>query len=249
MRPPLGALVAALWFAPAVADEGVTGAEAVRLVQAAMAAAGVPAAAMAVPVRALPACAHTPRVAPQGKTWATAALACEAPQPWRRVLRTGSAAAVVAQHGAADGPATGPALVPVLVLVRPMQRGARIAPADLALRALAGTDPAQRLQDPAMAAGRRLRVALGAGQPVLERHLEPALDIEAGQTVTVQLTAPGMDIALAATALQSGVAGDRIAVRRGADGPPVEALVVAPGIVRVRPNMPRQPAVTGGNGG
>jgi flagella basal body P-ring formation protein FlgA len=222
----------------------IPGAEAVRLVQRAMADGGFAPAPMVAPVRPLPPCAHAPRVAPLAGDWAAAEFICDAPRPWRRVLRTGAVGAVVPAQGAAgDQGAPDVGQQAVVVLARPLARGARIGPDDLRIEPRARTDPAQHLQDAAFAEGRRLRVALGAGQALLERHLEPAFDVEPGQDIAIRLQARGMDIAMAATALDAGVTGDRVRVQPASGGAPIDAVVIAPGLVRVRPNMPRRTAV------
>ncbi|NEX45263.1 flagellar basal body P-ring formation chaperone FlgA [Pseudotabrizicola algicola] len=225
--------------------EPISGAAAVDLVRDAMRVAGVSVPEMAVPLRALPDCAHAPRVTPHGGSWATAELACDAPIPWVRLLRTGSAAAV-APPATGNPPArsSAPTAATTVVALRPLPRGTRISAQDLASGTAAGLAPALRLDDPALAIGRRLRVALRPGQPVLERHLEPALDVEADQPVTVLLTVSGIEIISTATARSGGTVGDRIALRKPDGGSDFEAVIIAPGIVRVRPNMPRRTAVT-----
>lgn len=229
---------------PALA-EGLSGAATLDLIRQAMAQAGAPAPRMAAPRRHLPPCATSPQVAPLAADWSVVTLTCAAPQAWRRVLRTG--APVASDAPRAPGAQSEPGLsLLVLTLNRPLPRGARIMADDLTLTALPGTDPAQVLHDPAQATGRKLRRALGMGQPLMERHLDPALDIEPGQTVTLQLTDGPIDIATSATALEGGVTGDRIPVQPASGGDPVEAMIAAPGLVRVRANMPRAFAVRGG---
>ena len=230
---------------PSVAQSVVSGEDALALIRQAMAEAGLAAPAMVAPRRSFPPCAAPPAVQPLANDWSTAALICDAPQPWRRVVRTGApvlprmAVAVPAPADQASGPM-------VLSLTRPLPRGARIGPDDLTLIPYAGADPAQMLTEPALATGRKLRRALGMGQPLLERHLDPALDIEPGQTVTVQLRHGVIDVATTATALAGGVTGGRIPVQPASGGDPLEAMIIAPGLVHVRPNMPRRTAVKSG---
>jgi flagella basal body P-ring formation protein FlgA len=232
---------------PIPAMAGITGTEAVALIHQAMQRAGQQPPAMVAPLRALPACDHPPAVQPRGEDWATVALRCTAPQPWVRMLRTGAPPAVLGALSRGNGAQPDAVAAPVVLTLRhPLPRGARVGADDLVLRPLTGIDPAQRLDDPARAVGRVLRRALGAGQPVLERHLDPALDIEPGQAVTLQLQQGPIQIAAPGTALAGGVAGARIPVRPASGGDPVEATILAPGLVRVRPNMPRRSAVLKG---
>lgn len=229
---------------PAVAQTGISGDAALDLIRQAMAQAGVQAPAMVAPRRGLPPCDTAPQVQPLANDWSSATLTCAAPQPWRRVIRTG--APVAPRAPVAAGPTTPDTAPLVLTLTRPLARGARVTADDLTLAPYTGADPAQVLHDPALATGRRLRRALGVGQPLLARHLDPALDVEAGQSVTVQLTNGPIEIATTATALADGVAGARIPVQPASGGDPVEATIVAPGLVRVRANMPRRSAVREG---
>lgn len=222
----------------------ITGEEAVRLVAQAMVDAGQVPPRMQAPVRALPSCSGTPRVTPLAGNWSSAEISCDQPTVWRRVLRTGAALSMPLSTRDSTGAAKNDLpLQTVLSVTRPLPRGARIGPDDVMLLSQAGTDPAQVLSDPDLAVGRKLRRAIGAGQPLLERHLDPLLDIEEGQTVTVQLQSQGIDIASTGKALAGGVAGDRILIDPPSGGHPVEAMILAPGIVRVRSNMPRRIAV------
>jgi flagella basal body P-ring formation protein FlgA len=98
---------------------------------------------------------------------------------------------------------------------------------------LQGVDPAQAITDPAQALQRRLRRALGPGQPLLERHLDPAQDIEPGQRVTVMLDVGAISIRQDGTALTGGRAGDRLRLQMAATRDPVEAVILGPGLARV----------------
>jgi flagellar basal body P-ring formation protein FlgA len=238
----LGLALGFACLAPAPAlSGGVSGGEAVALIRAAMQQHGLPAPDMAAPLRPLPACDHPPLVLPQAGGWATVALRCTAPLAWTRVLRTGSRAMMLQDDAPAAG--AGEAAPLTLTLRQPLPRGARITAADLVLHPVAGIDPAQRLRDPAQAVGRVLRRALGEGQPLLERHLDPALDVEPGQQVTIHLQQDAIQVAATGTALAGGRIGARIPVRPVSGGDPVEALIIAPGLVQPRPNMPPPDAV------
>jgi flagellar basal body P-ring formation protein FlgA len=236
--------VLAILLVPPVQAAPISGDDAVALIAAAMQRDGVAPPDMAAPLRALPRCDHPPEVSPVGGDWALAALRCAAPTAWQRVLRTG---ALARARGAATRDQAAPSSAPdaqmVLSLARPVPRGARITPDDLTLVAFAGLDPAQVLVDPAHATGRRLRLAVGAGQALLERHLEPLLDVEPAQTLTVQLRAASIEIATTATAITGGRIGDRITIRPVFGGPPIEATITAAGIVHVRANISDDPAV------
>lgn len=216
----------------------VTGEAALAAIREAMAAAGAPPPTMAAPLRALPDCTHTPVIAPRGGDWAVVELSCRTPV-WTRVLRTGApsgatVAAVgdttetsnVATHGDAAG-------AMVATLQRPVPRGHRITADDLVMVPLQSVDKAQAITEPERALGRRLRRALGPGQPLLERHLDPAQDIEPGQRVTLMLDIGAISIRQEGTALSGGRAGDLLRLQMASDRGPVEAMILGPGLARI----------------
>lgn len=202
------------------------------MVRAAMEAAGVEAGAFADPVRAYPACADDPVVSPRGGDWATAELRCAAPA-WVRALRTGAdPAAKVARKG--DMPATGPEVV---TLLRSLARGAMITQADVALRPMSERGAEDIFTDPSAVIGRRARVSLGEGQPVLLRQLEPAWLVEAGNPLVVSAEAGGLVVSVPGEALEDGQMGDVIRVRNLSSQREVKAVVTGTNIVTVQTNM------------
>lgn len=244
MRCPALLITLAL-LAQGAQARALTGAEAAALIADAMAQAGAPPPDMAPSLRTMPDCATVPAVSALTPDWGRVALECSGPRGWQRIFRTRvGAAAPIARDRAAAPPV---ASLPALALARPLPRGARIAADDLNQTTRpAAADGGQALTDPAHAVGRRVRQPLRAGQMVLERHLDPALDVEPGDAVMIALTAQGIEIIVTGTALGGGVAGDRIPVRPGPAGREVEALITARGAVRIRPNMRRIPAVRQG---
>jgi flagella basal body P-ring formation protein FlgA len=88
-----------------------------------------------------------------------------------------------------------------------------------------------------LAVGRRLRAAVQPGQPVLERHLDPAYDLNEGEEITLYLSQGAIEITLTARALENGWIGDRISVQPSNSERLVQAQVIAPGQARIRPNM------------
>ncbi len=227
LMPGLGPAAAAAGW-----PDGIPGAEVGRMVRAAMQAAGAEGAAFHDPVRAYPACDADPAISPRGGSWATAELRCAAPQ-WTRSLRTG--AEPVAQIAAAgEQPATGPAVV---TLVRSIARGAMIAEGDVALRPMSARGGDGIFTDPAAVVGRRARVALGEGQPVLLRQLEPAWLVEKGYPLALTAEAGGLMVSAPAEALEDGQLGDVIRVVNLSSGREVKAVVTAANIVVAQTNM------------
>lgn len=222
---------------PAWAASALDGEQTVRLIGRAMTAAGLPPPEMPVPARALPPCGHEPLVRPRLGDWRTVDLHCTAPGAWVRSLRTGAGVAVPATrvHAPDKARSTRPQ---VLGLARPLPRGARIGPDDLTLIDPGGPAPALALADRDLATGRRLRMALGVGQPLLDRHLEPLRDAEPGDRLTLQLASSGIEIAVEAEALEPARIGDRVRVRNLRSGREVSARLTARGLARVGANIP-----------
>jgi flagella basal body P-ring formation protein FlgA len=225
--------VMALVMTPAPALPGaISGADAVALVHDAMRSAGANIVPMAVPLRALPACDHTPVVAPVGGSWARVELRCDTPAPWRRILRTDSPVAAVAARDPSQPVTTQPL---ALVATRPLVRGQRLVASDLQLRPA----PARlgALTNPDLATGRRLRAAVADGQPILERHLDPAHDMLAGDQIALLLSRNGIDISLGAIALDNGWIGDRVRVQPANSTRVVQAVVIGRGQAQINPNI------------
>ncbi len=208
--------------APAAA-QGLSGAETAALVAAAMARAGVPG-APPVPVRALPPCSHTPHVEALNGSWSTAELRCDAPA-WKRALRTSAPASPAPRApDAADAADAG------VALIRPLARGSVIAAEDLA----SGPESARWHAD---LIGRRLKVALAPGQPVLPRHLEPDWLVTRGGPVALRVAAGPIEVLAPAEALEDGALGDLVEVRNLSSGATLRATVTARNLAEVRPNM------------
>lgn len=70
-----------------------------------------------------------------------------------------------------------------------------------------------RYADPAVLAGRRLRRPVAAGQPFLERDLDPVYAIERGAQVVAEATVGGARIAVPAVAQTPAVPGQRVWLR------------------------------------
>lgn len=213
--------------------EGVPGAEAARMVRAAMAAAGEAAPDFADPVRGFPACDGDPEVRPRGGSWATAELRCAAPV-WVRAIRTGAEPAIE-RTVRPDGPQSGPMVV---TLARSVARGEMIGASDVVLRPLPERGNEQIFTDPAMVVGRRARVGLGEGQPVLLRQLEPLLLVEAGNPLTLTASVDGLTVSAPAEALEDGQLGDVIRVVNLSSRREVKAFVTGRNIVSVQANIP-----------
>lgn len=229
-----GLAVLVVIVTPALGAEypaGVPGAEVGRLIRAAMAASGEAVPDFPDPARAFPACDTVPEVGPRQGRWATAEVRCAAPV-WSRAVRTGAGApAVVARAEPAD---TGPMVV---VLARSVAKGTMLVADDLTLAPAGARAPDGVFTDIAEVVGRRTRVALGDGRPVLLRQLEPVWLVAKGNPVVLVAQAGGLAVSAPAEALEDGGLGDVIRVTNLSSGRAVKALVTGANTVTAQTNM------------
>lgn len=225
---------AILWLALATPlgaagfPDGVPGAEVGRIVRAALAEAGQ-LAEMPDPLRPFPACNSAPMAAPRAGHWATVELTCPAPR-WSRALRTGIGPAVAPAASAAPAPQA-------VTLALSLPKGAVVTEADLTLADAAGHSADQTFRSTAEVIGRRLKAALGAGKPLLQRHLEPLWLVEAGAPLVLVAMAGGLEVSAPAEAMDSGALGDVVRVLNRASGREVKAVVTGPNRVAAQTNI------------
>jgi flagella basal body P-ring formation protein FlgA len=211
--------------------DGVPGAEVGRLVRAALAAAGQTV-ALIDPIRPYPPCDAAPVVTAQGGAWGNAEITCAAPR-WQRVLRTGLGPVprlTLTSHEPVDQPMA-------LTLRRSLAKGAPIGADDLELARIAGLGPDQVFTDPADVVGRHLRQNLGAGRPVLARHLAPRWMVTPGAPLVLVAQAGGLSVSAPAEALDAGGEGDVVRVVNLSSGRAVKAVVTGPNTVTAQTNM------------
>lgn len=226
--------VLVLAASPALAMEysgGIPGAEVGRLVRAAMEAAGERVTDFPDPARGFPPCAGVPEVLPRQGSWATAEVRCAAPV-WSRAVRTGAAAP--APLARPDLPDEGPMVV---TLGRSVAKGAVLMAEDLVLAPAGERTPDGIFTDPEAVVGRRTRVALGEGKPVLLRQLEPVWMVARGNPVVLMAAAGGLAVSAPAEALDDGAMGDVIRVTNLSSGREVKALVTGHNTVMAQTNM------------
>lgn len=87
--------------------------------------------------------------------------------------------------------------------------------------------------DPAAVAGQRLKRSVPPGTVLTSNHLQPAILIERGQTVTLTIRSDSLDISMSGKALMDGVENQRIRVQNTGSGRVVEGLVRSPELVEV----------------
>lgn len=231
MRAALVILILSTKVALAGYPDGVPGAEVGRLVRAALDSAGV-SVAVTDPIRPYPPCDAAPMVTPQDGGWGNAQITCAAPR-WQRLLRTGLGP-VPRITLTPDAPADQPM---ALTLRRSLAKGAPIGADDLELAPIAGLSPDQVFTDPADVVGRVLRQNLGAGRPVLARHLEPRWMVTPGAPLVLVAQAGGLSVSAPAEARDAGGEGDVVRVVNLSSGREVKAVVTGPNTVTAQTNM------------
>lgn len=220
---------------PVLADptDGISGEEARALVTEAMAEAGIAGAVTIAAARPLPACSHSPGIAPTvAGDWRSVDLRCTEPA-WVRTLRTAAPRPGTARE--VPGPQAMPGSAG-FVLTESLARGTVIEARHLAPANVTGT-AAGLVTEADTLLGRRLAVNMSSGRILLARHLEPRWQVTAGAPVVIASGDGGFSVNVAGVALADGQRGDRIAVRNSRSGRVIEAEVTGPDIVRVLPNM------------
>jgi flagella basal body P-ring formation protein FlgA len=127
-----------------------------------------------------------------------------------------------------------PAEVDVAVTARDLPRGSVLAEADLAYKPM----PAARATDSiarsiADIVGMETRRALRAGEPVRNIDIRRHALVAKGATVTMLFEADGLTLTFVGRALTDGAEGDVITVLNPSSYRQVQAIVTAPGTVRV----------------
>jgi len=124
---------------------------------------------------------------------------------------------------------------PVLVAVLPIARGTAVSAAQFAIeRRPLAAGAAARPAAPDAIDGTRLRRSLAAGEVLAAGDLEPVPFVRRGDKVTALAEAAGIAVAMQVTALEDGANGATITVKNDRSGKRLQAVVVAPGTVRVR---------------
>ncbi|KAA0217639.1 flagella basal body P-ring formation protein FlgA [bacterium] len=113
-----------------------------------------------------------------------------------------------------------------VALTRDARAGERITPDMCEVREHFTTRPFAGLASVESALGRELTRTLRAGDWLTESNTKPALLVRKGESVTLRAPLPGGGVlTTAATAMESGAAGERIRVRRARDAGPAVELV------------------------
>ncbi len=211
------------------------GAKVRDLVQAALTAAGRPGQPVVSANRGFPPCDTNPTVSPTGTGWHAVRLSCDTPQPWHRMIRVQGGTALPLRHAAPHPPPQD--RQSVLVLTESLRRGTVLGPAHLKRADMTATTPETRILTPEQAIGRRLKQDLGAGRPLLARHLEHDWLVQQNDPVTITTTVGAIRIDASGVALEQGQLGQAIRVINPSSGRTIHAIVTGANKVALRPNM------------
>lgn len=123
---------------------------------------------------------------------------------------------------------------PAVVATRPLERGAVIAAADVAVREVRVMRSQPLASSPEEAIGRRLGKSLQAGEPVLLNSLSLTPIIQRGDSVIITVRKPGFLVEVRGEALDAGAEGESIRVRNLQSRAVIQAVVVGSGRVEVQ---------------
>lgn len=183
--------------------------------------------------RPYPPCMDPLNVAPHQGGWQAVQVTCASPGGWNRVIRIEGGAAAPRLPGVTDDAPQRPALV----LTESLPRGTVLEATHLREAPIGARARGDLVMSPETAIGRRLKSNLGAGQPLLARHLEHDWQVDVGGPVTIATDLGGIRIEAAGVALEPGQMGQDIRVTNAGSGEVVHVTVTGRNKVTVRPNI------------
>lgn len=185
------------------------------------------------PNRPYPSCAKSLDVTPHQGGWHAVQVTCDGPGGWSRVIRIEGGTAAPRRPGVPEDQPQRPALV----LAESLPRGTVLEAGHLREAAIGARARGELVMSPETAIGRRLKSNLGAGQPLLARHLEHDWQVVEGGPVTIAKDLGGIRIEAAGVALEPGQMGQDIRVTNAGSGEVVHVTVTGRNKVTVRPNI------------
>lgn len=124
-----------------------------------------------------------------------------------------------------------------LMLTESLPRGTVLQAEHLRVAGIAANAQGDLVESMQTALGRRLKSNLGAGQPLLARHLEYEWLVDPDGPVTIVTAVGGIRIEASGIALEPGQLGQDIRVTNAASGQVVHVTVTGRNKVTVRPNI------------
>lgn len=208
------------------------GAELRAQIIAAGAAAGVTITPQLSANRGFPPCPAPVTITASDAAWSRVTLSC--PAGWTRVIRTDATPSAPLPRADAPGPGL---TTPAVVLTESLPRGTVLQPHHLTRTLIAAHGQTDLVQALDSAIGRGLRSNLGAGQPLLGRHLAPDTAVRRDRPVTITISAAPILIEASGIAIEDGQIGQDIRVRNTSSDRIVHVTVTGPNKVAVQPNI------------
>ena len=183
--------------------------------------------------RGFPPCVGDIAIAPMDDSWARISLTCPDTAGWQRIIRSD---AIHPQDSRTPGTAAA-AGGTAIVLTESLPRGTILQAHHLTERPVRATGQGDLLTDPDHAIGRALRSNLGAGAPLLGRHLAHDTAVSRDRPVTIALAQAPIVIEASGIALDDGQLGQNIRVRNISSDRILHVTVTGPNKVALLPNM------------
>ena len=253
---PLALILAIPAAAAEVEAKVFSGADISRLITEKLAGQGLDGAPSIKAERLFPVCEDTPEIEPMFGGWNSVAVRCKAGSGWRFIIRTNlsSRAAPVPirdfrphadRKSGTDGTGIERAVagvgapqvvvdeIEVVALARSVSRNDMIGAADLVMVPVSQRNAMGAFFTPADVVGRRMKMGLGANQPVMARHLQPDYLVEEGNEVLISSYAGGISVDMVGYALENGQIGEWIGVENASSGKTVRGKITGEKKVRV----------------
>jgi flagella basal body P-ring formation protein FlgA len=130
-------------------------------------------------------------------------------------------------------PAAANAAVRIVVPARDIARGDVISEADLTFRTIEGDALMSGITTSiTTVAGMQARRVLRAGEAFRSDDVRRPLVVSKGQMVTMQFSAPGVELTAMGRAMSEGGLGDSVTIQNPVSFRMISAIVIAPGTVR-----------------
>lgn len=135
-------------------------------------------------------------------------------------------------------PAAANAAVRIVVPARDIARGDVISESDLTFKTIEGDALMNGITTSiTSAAGMQARRVLRAGEAFRSDDVRRPLVVSKGQMVTMQFSAPGVELSAMGRAMSEGGMGDSVTIQNPVSFRMISAIVIAPGTVRAVAGM------------
>ena len=166
--------------------------------------------------------------------WDAVDVNCPGAIPWSIVVRTSAAVPDDFSFGndVLNGPETS-----LVILRHAMRRGEVITAEKLEIAEIQRSPASGIFTEIGPLVGRRMANAVGAGVPLLDRHLEMVWSVRANEPIVIEINTGSVVVAMAGVALENGQTGDIIRVRNTRSERVVVGRVGDEKKIIVTPNM------------